>query len=139
MGKKFLVAVDGSDHAWKAVDLACDLAKLAGAELLAVNVVHKESYPEDPKLAAHYWYRKSLGTEIDRVAKERMRDKGVDRMSSRVVEGHPAQAIIETAKSENVDMIFLGSRGLGDAMGLMLGSVSHKVMHLAHCTCVAVK
>ena len=36
-------------------------------------------------------------------------------------------------------MVFLGSRGLGDAKGLLLGSVSHKVMHLAPCTCVAVK
>ena len=36
-------------------------------------------------------------------------------------------------------MIFLGSRGLGDVGGLLMGSVSHKVMHLAPCTCVAVK
>ena len=36
-------------------------------------------------------------------------------------------------------MIFLGSRGLDDMVGLMMGSVSHKVMHLAPCTCVAVK
>jgi nucleotide-binding universal stress UspA family protein len=35
-------------------------------------------------------------------------------------------------------MIFLGSRGLGDAKGLLMGSVSHKVAHLAECTCVSV-
>ena len=43
----------------------------------------------------------------------------------------PAHAIVETAKFANVDMIFLGSRGLGDMRGLMMGSVSHKVMPLA--------
>ena len=139
MSKKYLVAVDGSDHAWKAVDMACDLAGQSKAEVIAVHVVRKESYPEDPKLAAHYHYRKDQGAEINRQAKERMRDHGVARIASIVVEGHPAKAIIEAAKAQQADMIFLGSRGLGDAMGLMLGSVSHKVLHLAPCTCVAVK
>jgi nucleotide-binding universal stress UspA family protein len=36
-------------------------------------------------------------------------------------------------------MIFLGSRGLGDIKGLLMGSVSHKVTQLAECTCVSVK
>jgi nucleotide-binding universal stress UspA family protein len=35
--------------------------------------------------------------------------------------------------------IFLGSRALGDAQGLLMGSVSHKVAHLAECTCVSLK
>ncbi len=139
MSKKFLVAVDGSDHGWKAADVASDLAKASDAELLVLHVVRKESFPEDPKLAGRYWYQKELGDEIIREAKERVRENGVDRVTSRVVEGHPAHEIVETAKSENVDMIFVGSRGLGDATGLMMGSVSHKVMHIAPCTCVAVK
>ena len=36
-------------------------------------------------------------------------------------------------------MLFLGSCGLGEITGLFLGSVSHKVMNLAPCSCVAVK
>ena len=72
-------------------------------------------------------------------AMKRAQESGVDRVRLRVVEGHPVHEIVETAKSESVDMIFLGSRGLGDMLGFMMGSVSHKVMHLAPCTCVAVK
>ena len=119
--------------------MASDLAKVTEAALLAVHVVRKESFPEDPKLAGRYWYRKALGTEIAREAKERVRAHGFDQIATRVVEGHPADAIIETAAAENVDMIFVGSRGLGDMTGLLLGSVSNKVMHLAACTCVAVR
>jgi nucleotide-binding universal stress UspA family protein len=36
-------------------------------------------------------------------------------------------------------MIFVGSRGLGNVKSLLMGSVSHKVAHLAECTCVSVK
>ena len=56
-----------------------------------------------------------------------------------VAEGNAANEIVATAESIGADMIFLGSRGLGDAKGLLVGSVSHKVMNLAPCTCVAVK
>ena len=46
---------------------------------------------------------------------------------------------LEIADSEDVGMIFMGSRGLSDARALFLGSVSHKVTNHAACTCVTVK
>jgi len=46
---------------------------------------------------------------------------------------------LETAQSKSVDMIVMGSRGRGDLEGLLLGSVSHKLTHAAHCTCVVVR
>jgi nucleotide-binding universal stress UspA family protein len=46
--------------------------------------------------------------------------------------------IVETT-AERVDMIVMGSRGVGEPRVLLLGSVPHKVAHLAPCTCVAVK
>jgi nucleotide-binding universal stress UspA family protein len=36
-------------------------------------------------------------------------------------------------------MVFLGSHGLSDIRGLLIGSVSHKVLHQAPCTCVVVR
>jgi nucleotide-binding universal stress UspA family protein len=53
--------------------------------------------------------------------------------------GDPADAILEAAKREKADTIVLGSRGLGDFKGLVLGSVSHKVAAHAECTCITVK
>ena len=60
-------------------------------------------------------------------------------MSSRVAEGNVAKEIVDVAMDTEADMIFLGSRGLSDVQGLLLGSVAHKVLHLAPCTCVLVK
>ena len=97
-----------------------------------------ESVPiEDLKSQFHY--SKTIGDKITSEAEARVRKNGLARVTTQVVEGNPANKIVALAEAEGADMIFLGSRGLGDAKGLLLGSVSHKAMHLAPCTCVAVK
>jgi len=54
-------------------------------------------------------------------------------------QGDPASAILAAAEEQKSDLIVLGTRGLSDLKGLFVGSVSHKVSHLATCTCVTVK
>ena len=44
-----------------------------------------------------------------------------------------------SSKHEKPDMIVMGRRGLSDLQGLLMGSVSHKVSHLADCACLTVK
>ena len=151
MSKKFLVAIDGSDHAWKALDLATDLAKSSEAELLILHVVPYEPMPEGlEQLAkaegipiqeerARLYASRTVGDKIASEAEARVRKQGLARVTTEVVEGSPASEIIAFAKSRSVDMIICGSRGFGDVKSLLMGSVSHKVMHLAPCTCVAVK
>ena len=60
-------------------------------------------------------------------------------MKTVAASGDPASRILETAAAEQADMIVMGSRGLGGLKGLLVGSVSNKVNHLAKCTCVCVK
>jgi nucleotide-binding universal stress UspA family protein len=64
---------------------------------------------------------------------------GVKDVTAHVVDGAPADKIIAAAEKENADMIVMGSRGLGNIAGLLVGSVSHKVSNLSKCTCVTVK
>ncbi len=151
MKKKFLVAVDGSDHGWNALDLATDLAAISDAELIILHVVSYEPVPEGLQqyakvegipvedLKAQFHYRKAIGDKVTNEAEARVRKKGLARVTTRVAEGSPANEIVALAELERADMVFLGSRGFGDIGGLLMGSVSHKVMHLAPCTCVAVK
>jgi len=103
----------------------------------------------DPRLRAqrvlqHYAdvahrFRQAVGERLMSRARARAREKGVQQVRTLLEDGDPAGTILRLAKGLNVDMIVLGSRGLGEVKGLLLGSVSHKVAHLAECTCVAVK
>jgi len=151
MSKTFLVAVDGSDHGWRALDVAADLAKACHAALVILHVIPHGELPEGLKkfaqveglsleeVQARNRLSKSIGDKIVIEANARVRNAGLEQVETRVEEGHTANAIVATAESTAADMLFVGSRGLGDVQGLLLGSVSHKAMHLAPCTCVAVK
>lgn len=72
-------------------------------------------------------------------ARQRAESKGVKDITAHIVDGAPAEIIVAAAEKEKADMIVMGSRGLGNMAGLLMGSVSHKVSHLSACTCVTVK
>ncbi len=80
-----------------------------------------------------------IGKHVLSGAEKICRDKGIKAVELAVEEGHPAELILESAKRTKADMIVMGSRGLGNLKGVLMGSVSHKVSHLAECTCVTVK
>lgn len=54
-------------------------------------------------------------------------------------EGDPTAEIIAAANDNKADVIVMGRRGIGALRGLLIGSVSHKVMQLADATCVTVQ
>ncbi len=151
MTKKFLAAIDGSDHGWKALDLAIDIAKLSNAELVILHVVPHEVFPEGLKEfakaegiqieeeRARFHEGRALADAITAAAAARAANKGLEHVETHTAEGSAANEIVAMAKSEAVDMLFIGSRGLGEITGLLLGSVSQKVMSVAPCTCVIVK
>jgi len=82
---------------------------------------------------------KEAGTLILDNARQRAESKGIKDISSHIIDGTPADVIIAAAEKEDADMIVMGSRGLGNVAGVLMGSVSHKVSHLSKCTCVTVK
>ena len=80
-----------------------------------------------------------IGEHILGLAKFQAEKAGVRDVSVAVLDGDSAERILEHAKRERADCIIMGSRGLSDVRGLVLGSVSHKVSNRATCTCIAVK
>ena len=150
--KKLLVAIDGSEHAWKALDLAANIAKARDAEILVLHVVPYEPMPQElrqyavaehmPVDDAAYAYHQSgreFGDNLTNEAARRLHERGIEKAKPMMLEGHVASTILTTAQEEKADAIFLGSRGLSNVTGMLLGSVSHRVANLAPCTCVTVK
>jgi nucleotide-binding universal stress UspA family protein len=149
MSKKFMVAVDGSDNSFKALDVASELAKAMDASLTILYVVTQTRVPQGLEHFAQVehvagqeeWarYLTGIGEQIVRRGEARAKEAGVSQIESQIAEGNAAEQITIASTSAGIDMLFVGSRGLSDIKGLIVGSVSHKVMHLAQCTCVAVK
>ena len=148
MLRKILVPTDSSAHAQKAIDFACDLALKYGAMLYVMHVVSESDVPEwvqeyikaeGIKEPPQSVYLEKIGQRIIELAEKQIKEKGVEKFRSMVDLGNPAEKITEFARKNDVDMIVMGSRGLSEVKGLLLGSVSHKVCNMAKCTCVTVK
>lgn len=147
MFKTILVAVDGSDHALKAVDIAADLAQKYDARLVLLSVFKHLSALEtthslvrsEKELGSAEATMHDFAKEAVKTAKERAKERGAQKIESFTKEGRPARTIVAVAKEKDADAIIMGNRGLGDFSGFMLGSVSHKVSALAECTVITVK
>ena len=137
MVKKILVAIDGSDPAQKALDYALDLAESCGAEVVILSVVphlHLPTFSEsDEGITARELIEvtekmRSVHEEVlkDALAKAQS-SKPRLRISTKLVEGRPADKIVEIAKEEDFDLIVMGSRGLHGISEFLLGSVTHRV------------
>jgi nucleotide-binding universal stress UspA family protein len=147
MIKTILVAVDGSAHAKKAVKLASEIAIKCDARLIIVNVIKSAELPESlrdftdvksikgPPPAV---LRRAAGKVIDE-ARSRARGAGVSDVRTKVLKGSPERMIVDYARKKHADMIVMGSRGLGDVEGMLLGSISRSVGLLADCPCLTVK
>ena len=147
MIRKILVPVDGSEHSRTALDFACELGAKFEAELSVLHVVKDEaaervvmvlgsshvSLPADPERI------EAAGHAVLEAAKERADSRGRPLASAVSASGPPAKEILAYAENGAFDTIVIGSRGLSDLGGLLLGSVSHKISHLAPCTCIVVR
>lgn len=145
-----LAATDGSDHARKAVSLAADLAKKYGANLIALHVTSPswmERIPEDLRSYARSEHMEatereileSVGRQILHDAEALARQEGLDAVDTLLEVGDVAETILDVARAQKVDLIVLGSRGLGHMKGLLQGSVSQKVNAHSACSCITVK
>lgn len=84
-------------------------------------------------------FHTTLGRQMLSRAEQAARRKGVRSIRTILQDGDPASTIVDVANREKPDLIVMGSRGLGQVEGLLLGSVSHKVSYSADCTVVIVK
>lgn len=80
-----------------------------------------------------------VGKNVLAHARQLAKDAGLQNVQTCARSGDPARDVLEEAKSVGADLIVVGSRGLGGLKGLLMGSVSSKVSHLAEVPTVTVK
>lgn len=133
MFKNILLAVDGSEHALKAARLAGEMARLTNANLWVITSFDPiPAYLGEPNLSQVIAARtreaestlNAALVEVGQVSGELKTD---------ILEGPPAEAILKVAAVREVDLIVMGTRGLGRLAGALLGSQSQKVV--AHASC----
>ena len=122
--KKILVPVEGSVSGCKAVDEAIFFAEKCDAELDFVYVAGN--------------INKDIPSHIvfDRIWEKL---PGERKARKHVKSGHVAKSILEVADEEGSDIIIMGSRGLGLLKGVLIGSVSQKVIEEAKIPVMVIK
>ncbi|MBP2001228.1 nucleotide-binding universal stress UspA family protein [Paenibacillus shirakamiensis] len=141
MYQRLLVPVDGSEHALRAMQSAKDLVSTMKSQNIELTLLHinpQLSYTEPP-----------LGVDVD----SRLEDEGeqlmapayaiLEGISAQIKKvtrhGDPAQLICKEAQDGNIDLIIMGTRGMGLMSEVFLGSVSHDVIQQAVCPVMVVK
>jgi nucleotide-binding universal stress UspA family protein len=128
--KRIVVAVDGSEHADRALRMGIDLAGRFGAEVRVVSVVEPTYLPPEPY---------GLAEQVDKATREEaarlvaaavksVSDAGVSAKGD-VLDGSPADAVARLADECGADLVVVGSRGRGALGRLFLGSVSDRLVH----------
>ena len=145
MLQEILVAVDGSEYSKKALEFACELARKFDGSLHIVHVPQGSAADRvmvlgGASIMSHAGREQieKAGRTLIEAAREIAEEKLPGNVTTELRGGDPAAEIVASAKEKNSDCVVIGSRGLGDFGGLLLGSVSHKVNHAAPCTCITV-
>ena len=128
---KILIAYDGSDGAKRALEQAAVLARRED-QVSIISVAegiplfgYASALPSPEQEEEH---RKELVEAAQVLSEHGVGSSLVQR------NGDPATAILEVARDDDVDLIVMGTRGVSAVDRWLVGSVSSKVLHHAHCS-----
>ncbi|WP_250557272.1 universal stress protein [Pseudonocardia lacus] len=133
-----VVGVDGTPTDESAVAFAFAAAAARRVPLLAVHAFGDLLL--DPQVAALVDWE-ALAEDAGAVLADRLRpwtEKFPD-LDVRQVVAHGSAARVLVEKSEEAQLVVMGSRGRGTLAGLVLGSVGHAVLHRSHCPVAVVR
>jgi nucleotide-binding universal stress UspA family protein len=122
--------------------VAAEVARALSGGLLIVTVEDSLAFEEAQQVARTEGRTgdvlEALTTQTLKAAEARARHLGVSQIELRVGWGDVTRSLIDIAKDGSVEMIVVGRRGRGQLAGLLLGSVSQKLVSLAPCAVVVV-
>jgi nucleotide-binding universal stress UspA family protein len=138
MVSRIVVGVDGSEGSRLAAEWAADEAERWNARVVLVQaweftplVVATEAPIDLAEL------RKQADETLAQLVRDVFQDRVAD-VQARVVEELPATAVLDAVNEIDADLVVVGSHGKGGIKGMLLGSVSQKVVHHSPCPVVVV-
>lgn len=140
MFNHILLGVDGSEHALRAAKQAAELARTMNSKILRIVVAYEPvpPYLGEPNMQTAISARmKEAETILSKALKAVGKIPG--EVHTEILEGPPAEAILDVANTRKSDLIVMGSRGLGRLSGALLGSQSQKVVQHAPCPVLIVR
>ena len=135
MTAKLLIPVDDSEIAQRAIDFAAQHQSTGSpAEVVLINVRRGPEFHGEISAQGY-----ELLERVKREHQQRVLDKslayaersGLKNVTVSAAQGSPGDEIVRAAKQHGVDHILMGTHGRGSMGGLLLGSVAHRVLHLA--------
>ena len=121
---------------------ALAIAAANNAEIIALSVMENSfsiNLPDSDTISdVNELLREETLKNLSKV--ERLRDEGnLDvKITKKVAEGSPAKAILETAESEDIDLIVIGSSGKTGIDKFLMGSVAERVVKSAKCSVLVI-
>lgn len=156
---RVLLVIDGSEHSQSAEDYLARFSLPEGVDVRVMHVLPPEPMPD---LVGRSWpvgaemvmpvpspemeeaarqqtdAEQRAGEDLLAQSEANLRDAGIE-VESVLVRGDAATEIINYIKEKKIDLVVVGSRGLSQVRGWLLGSVSRKLIHYAGCSVLIVK
>lgn len=147
MYKKILIPTDGSECSLKASEHAALIASQNNAEIILLNVLEIHSLAGLPveefarkvneffKVESEEILEKTSNKIKDYIANKKLNKV---KITTKKIEGSPADMIVQFVEQENIDLIVIGASGKHGVERFLLGSVTEKVVRHAHCPVLTV-
>jgi nucleotide-binding universal stress UspA family protein len=139
MFKNILVAVDGSEHALRAARTAGEIARAFGSNLRLITV-----YDPVPTFLGEPNLQQAINARLDQAAaviSPALAEIGkIDgELEAEKLEGQVAEAVLAVIEARRIDLVVMGTRGLGRLSSILIGSQSQKVVAHANCPVLLVR
>lgn len=138
-GSHILLPVDGSAHAHRATRYAGELVRLLSGRILLL-FCHRP-FPKvigEPYLQSIITRTLEEAQEVLTPYRDTLRQADIP-FEDRIMEGPAADTIVKVATIDRCDLIIMGTRGRNDLQGLLLGSVTHRVLQTAPCPVLVIR
>jgi nucleotide-binding universal stress UspA family protein len=137
--KQIVIANDGSEGGFKALAMACDLAKTYDAALHMISIEELPNFPasideivEVKEVENHKFH------DVLERAQAMAKAKGID-LDAQVIAGHAAASVVERAKALKADLLVVGFMGHSALYERIIGGTTDRLVRLAPCTVLVVK